>query len=675
MNRPGILCVRFAVFSALLVGLFTGSISLTAQGPAQDQSSTGNQAPFHLKVESNLVVMRVVVRDAHGRPVEGLKREDFKIFDRGKEQSITQFEESSSAPSSAVTGGPDSGPSPERFIALFFDNLNTSPAAMMQARDAADSRLAAVLRPTDQVAVFTSDKVLTDFTSDPKRIHDALSQLQGSSTTTLRKMECPNLSDFQALQILRGNSDAINVALDEIKSCSPGFSGSQNSMDVAPNDKSVISIRMLAQRIVDQSESQSRADLHTLEQLVQYLSRLSGERTITLVSPGFLSVSEQMQLDRIVNRALRSQIVVNTLDPKGVAVQMRGAMDRYTASSNTSVTQAMQTLDAQAGFVASDVLAELAQGTGGEFVHGNNDLQGGFEAVAGHPANYTIGFAPKDIKLDGNFHPLKVMLAKMEKGYSLQARRGYFAVASPAEDAVEAKSTALPAVAVAETKNLAGPTEGTQPPANAKPPLASSSTAPVGKAATVSARKSAPDDQSRPPVVEVTLRDWLDAGHVRPGQSYAALVSTGWSLPGCSLLKGTVVQIKITAVSKHSKQSPVSTMAIGADFSDCTEDKNPSKPLQLIAVIAADPPVTLPNVTPVDLRELNAGWKLAPDLSNVHFGQVVGIPGLKMQIEGGPDKSTLLTDSGRSVRLVAGTTLLFSRNAAMPVNVKFHVNP
>ena len=54
-------------------------------------TSTENQAPFQLKITSNLVVVRVVVRDAQNKPVENLKKEDFNLFDRGKKQSITQF--------------------------------------------------------------------------------------------------------------------------------------------------------------------------------------------------------------------------------------------------------------------------------------------------------------------------------------------------------------------------------------------------------------------------------------------------------------------------------------------------------------------------------------------------------------------------------------------------------
>lgn len=84
---------RFLVYTFLATfGCLTTSISVFAQ--ASDQvvaSSTGNQTPYHLKVTSNLVVVRVVVRDAQNKPIESLQKEDFKLFDRGKPQSITQF--------------------------------------------------------------------------------------------------------------------------------------------------------------------------------------------------------------------------------------------------------------------------------------------------------------------------------------------------------------------------------------------------------------------------------------------------------------------------------------------------------------------------------------------------------------------------------------------------------
>ena len=73
------------------------------------------------------------------------------------------------------------------------------------------------------------------------------------------------------------------------------------------------------------------------------------------------------------------------------------------------------------------MLAQVAEGTGGEFFHNNNDLKAGFGRLAGSPGSYILAFAPKDLKPDGKFHQLKVTLAEKESAYSIQARRGYFA--------------------------------------------------------------------------------------------------------------------------------------------------------------------------------------------------------------------------------------------------------
>jgi len=54
---------------------------LTAANARQTASSQTDQPPT-LKSEANLVLVHVVVRDSQGRPVTGLKKEDFKLFDR-----------------------------------------------------------------------------------------------------------------------------------------------------------------------------------------------------------------------------------------------------------------------------------------------------------------------------------------------------------------------------------------------------------------------------------------------------------------------------------------------------------------------------------------------------------------------------------------------------------------
>jgi hypothetical protein len=71
--------------------LVLGGWGARAQTSDKAPAPPVNQPPFQLKVNSNLVVVRVVVRDADGKSVEGLQKEDFKILDQGKEQSISHI--------------------------------------------------------------------------------------------------------------------------------------------------------------------------------------------------------------------------------------------------------------------------------------------------------------------------------------------------------------------------------------------------------------------------------------------------------------------------------------------------------------------------------------------------------------------------------------------------------
>ena len=247
-----------------------------------------NQGQFQLKVKSNLVVVRVVVRDAKGVPVGGLRKQDFRVFDRGKEQTISQFEVGTSTSPSPTLGvsaqgqaGQLSSPSQSaKLLALFFDDLNTSDTDMMQARDAADHYLARNLQPADRVAIFTSGTMLSDFTADRKQIHEALFKLHTSPQALSRIRECPNLSDYQAQQIEQFGddltTDAWKMALDECKvcGCPTGAVTPKTSQGTAetPGDETQAYIRNVARRVVDQSQMQSRSNLGELEHVVTYLS-------------------------------------------------------------------------------------------------------------------------------------------------------------------------------------------------------------------------------------------------------------------------------------------------------------------------------------------------------------------------------------------------------------------
>jgi hypothetical protein len=91
-------------------------------------------------------------------------------------------------------------------------------------------------------------------------------------------------------------------------------------------------------------------------------------------------------------------------------------------------------------FAQSEILAQLAEGTGGTNFRNRNDLdQGMRQAVAAPAISYLLAFSPQNLKIDGRYHTLKVALTG-KRPYSVQARRGYYAprnVVDPAETAKE----------------------------------------------------------------------------------------------------------------------------------------------------------------------------------------------------------------------------------------------
>src|SRR5580700_1538842 len=104
------------------------------QRPKDEVSTRDGPATFRVRV--NLVQVRVVVRDEHGKIVPDLHREDFQIFDNRKPQLLSTFnvetpESKAAAPSSSAITPADAAEIekaavvaklPQRFVAMVFDD-------------------------------------------------------------------------------------------------------------------------------------------------------------------------------------------------------------------------------------------------------------------------------------------------------------------------------------------------------------------------------------------------------------------------------------------------------------------------------------------------------------------------------------------------------------------------
>jgi VWFA-related protein len=445
------------LLALLLAGIFGTAQAIAGQSSGEQEIATQEvQSPFKVQVQRNMVLVRAIVRDSNGGPVSGLRKEDFRLFDNGRPQQIDQFAVESSSSASAVArqapGKESEGEAaserapanstPRNYQALYFDDVQMKPEDIAHARDAADRYLAATLTAADRVGIFTSSgQGNLDFTDDRGKLHEALFKLRSRPVIPTDTQACPDIGDYEAYLIVwQRDPFAIAIATDETFQCNcQGMTGqaAQWCQTQAAN-----SVEGEAVRVLNEWETQFTAVLRGLEQVVRRTALLPGQRSVIFLSPGFISYNLEAQIAEITERALRSNVVVNTLDPRGLYVVFpAGDAIQHVAvlPANVGLVGRKQQIILDGFSHAEEVLNNLAADTGGQSFHNNNDLDKGFRQVGTlSEVSYVLAFSPHNLKFDGRFHKLKVSLVNPAQ-FTIQARRGYFAPKASEDAATRAK--------------------------------------------------------------------------------------------------------------------------------------------------------------------------------------------------------------------------------------------
>ncbi|HYA26191.1 MAG TPA: VWA domain-containing protein, partial [Terriglobales bacterium] len=411
----------------------------TADQSAPEVTSHDEAATF--KVNVRLVLVRVVARDSRGRAIGNLHKEDFQLFDNRKPQTITQFsveqpgtqiarEQKTTEISPGETTSAKTPNVPERFIAYLFDDVHLKVQDLLPVREAADHRLSA-MQPTDRAAIFTtSGQGNQDFTDDRAKLHEALLRLQPRPIASSGDMQqCPYMSYYMAdLIVNQHDLMAIeNASNDAFQCLGLAAAATTPTLIAAARQSAQAQALAAAEMELGLGDSETHLVLTSLKDVVRRVSAAPGQRTVVLVSPGFITPLLEYEVTDVIDHALRANIIVSTLDARGLYVPP--AMADISRQNMPNVTAAPQEslYDLQEASANDDVLAGLADSTGGTFFHNSNDLEGGLRKAAETPEYYyVLGFSPQNLKYDGRFHSLTVKLANPSK-LTLQARKGYFA--------------------------------------------------------------------------------------------------------------------------------------------------------------------------------------------------------------------------------------------------------
>jgi VWFA-related protein len=434
-------------FLALLVSLcmFLPALAQTlpAAPPPAPQKPADKQKPVDdqddvVRITTNLVqVDAVVTKD--GRPVTNLTADDFEIYEDGKKQTITSFAFVSNVPSTTSTPAPardktktDVPPGaridpnePHRTIAFVVDDLGMSAESMGQVRKQMKKFIAEKLQPNDLIAILRTGGelgVLQQFTNDKRLLSRALERLRWNGCSRV------GISVFVAA----GSEDPT-------ASYRCGYSYNQTfralrfileGMGELPGRKSLV-LFSDDLPIETQDENQFRVGSPLIA------GSISGQRDDRPLTEFPDARDMRAFLQRIAEKAIRSSVVIYSVDTQGLQVlgptaadQFRGDARTMTHSINDLVASRSRLLWARQQ--GGDLIAKQ---TGGFQIRNSNGFKLD-QIVEDQSGYYLLGYRPGEETFNRRFHHIK---AKVKRGgMSLRTRYGFYGVSE--EEAEQART-------------------------------------------------------------------------------------------------------------------------------------------------------------------------------------------------------------------------------------------
>ena len=412
------------------------ALCLLAATTAVRAAQQPHESPsFQLQMNVDRVLVPVIVRDVHGNTINDLKQEDFRVFDNGKLRSISGFTvEQHGAVAQAQTAPEVSEPNrqpvpPGRITVFLFDDMHLTAEDLAHARTAGMNAINGALTGTDLTAVVSiSGAVNSGLTRDRDKLQQGLAQLSPHSLFNPDTTDCPYIDYYEA-DLIENKHDPVAVqdAVRKYINCHPAIAnpsevpgGSGNS----PNPEGLVAASALRALSVGRQDVQST--LAAIAAFIKRMGQVPGQRSLVLVSPGFLNL-ERESLDaesRIIDLAARSNVTVSTMDARGLYTTEMTASQRSPMLGGRSL---LENSDMQRSAMkqSENAMAELADGTGGTFFHNSNDLEAGLKELSERPqCVYLLELPIGDVKRNGTLHRLSVKVNR--DGVTVSARQSYF---------------------------------------------------------------------------------------------------------------------------------------------------------------------------------------------------------------------------------------------------------
>jgi VWFA-related protein len=412
------------------------------------------------------VLVDVVVRDKHGKPVTDLQAEDFEIKEDNVAQTLGSFTRVSRGAGIGVNiglrepgttlvtppGTPDEGDAASTqaqkdttpaVTALVFDALSADGVAMCQ--KAATHYLPLSGTMGARVGVFITEPVvraLQTYTDDPILLRHAVERVQPTSTLSREEQQ----ERIDALRERRTQLDALQATTESVQAGGPGGLGTSGSIGQLEMERRLVRSQLQMVQAFDSLDRDHRGYGTTgaLYAVVQSLVEMPGRKTVVFFSEGLpASPTLHTQLQSLIEMANRFNVTVYAVDANGLRavsgtqdvrkeVEDAGHLRMRQLSMNADTvdepltriverTEDRLRLDSQSG------LARLSEETGGFLFRDTNDLSQAFQRIDEDIRfHYLLTYAPTNQAFDGTFRTIAVKVSR--PGVDVYARKGYRAL-------------------------------------------------------------------------------------------------------------------------------------------------------------------------------------------------------------------------------------------------------
>jgi len=429
------------------------AVLLSALAPLRAQDPPPDLRAQVFRVETEVVVLDLVVRDKRGHTVRDLRPEEIQVFEDGVKQGPSGFrfldtraagialEESleNSGAGSRAASVPGEGRH-LNLVTLVFDQLG--PDGRHIARKAALDFLELADRPDIYVSVFQvreSLKLVQQFTTSRALVRDGVLAATGEVATGYT----PATADLVgATRESEETKDLLQTVGQNITSAEGAFTAAQVGRRASMDEMAVNALRLTETL---QREQQGRSSLFALLALSKKQQALAGRKTILFFSEGLHTPpSLEHVLLSTISEANRANVSVYTIDARGLLSADPFASTRDTVSQAAATSQRQQLLRGQVPVTREEMLiadnaeaalrmdvqgtlADLAESTGGLLIANTNDMRQSLSRTVGDLAGYyEVAYTPTNREYDGRFRHITAKVTR--PGVTVRTRSGYFAV-------------------------------------------------------------------------------------------------------------------------------------------------------------------------------------------------------------------------------------------------------